>query len=169
MEKGRNNMSAPVIFFLSAFVLSIIGALMLMRATDNDAKKAVSIANAAQTSTSKFEARFSALQAVDQDTITALTEQKNRLDKVLQELEWVKMKASIPTTKIVQAPVAGPIKVEPIQVQVVYRTQSKSKPLLPHTISDHRVKGAPDTSRTDAEISKQVIKSVKQKLKERTQ
>jgi hypothetical protein len=58
--------------------------------------------------------------------------------------DWQK-KASIPTTKIIQAPQTSPLKIEPITVNIVYRKKAK-------VLDDKTVKT-------------KVIKSVRDKMK----
>ena len=141
MKQGVNVM----LFFICAFVLFVGTTFWFVWSENSIARQAKNLAASAINHADKFEEKIAELKSVDIYTAKHLDETRQILDKMSKRIEWAEMKASVPTTKIVQAPQTSPLKVEPITVNVVYRRPAKKL--------------------DDKAVKTKVIKSVRDKMK----
>lgn len=118
--KGVNVM----LFFICSFILFVGTTFWFVWSENSTAKQAVVVAREAVIKADTFDDKIAELRKADEYNGKHLEETRQILDKLTKRIEWAEMKASIPTTKIVQS--TQPLKVEPITVNVVYkRKQNK--------------------------------------------
>lgn len=105
---------ASILFFLLAMI-GLIGSVVIYTSRENtDTAKSKEILKSIQHSYQSIDKR-SIDQAIEVGKL------KTKLDEYQKKIEWLEAKASVPQTKIIHQDRQGPLKLEPVTVNLIYR------------------------------------------------